>query len=119
MGVPELWPGYRSALNGRIHLVLGNHDHDEVFMRDSVGFVAEEFNVIVDVEGVALWLNIIPSRYPVIAQGPLRPAAPGEYDLALCGHIHEKWRQRAGCVYVGVDVWDCRPVCFRNLIRQR
>jgi hypothetical protein len=53
-GFPELWPGYRSALNGRIHLVLGNHDRDDVFMRDSVGFVGEEFNVIVEVEGVAL-----------------------------------------------------------------
>ena len=117
MGPTDLWAGCRSALKGRITLILGNHDRDTDFMRNVVGFNTVESNVIVDVEGVALWLN----HYPIATKHDLpkhwqRPDAPGEYDVALCGHIHEKWRTRAGCVHVGVDVWDFRPVSLTKIL---
>jgi calcineurin-like phosphoesterase family protein len=74
-------------------------------MRSDVRFDTVEPSIVDQVEGVALWLNHYPIAVPGDRPGGLlRSAAPGEYDLALCGHIHEKWRTRAGCINVGVDV---------------
>jgi calcineurin-like phosphoesterase family protein len=37
-----------------------------------------------------------------------RPVDRGEW--LLHGHVHERWRQSARMINVGVDVWDYRPV---------
>jgi len=121
MGDAQRWPEYRAALNGRIVLVLGNHDRSAEKML-AIGIDEVVSNVVVVVEGVRCWLN----HYPPAEDGtdykgrPLgRPKAPSSYDLALCGHIHEKWRVRDGMVNVGVDVWAYAPVLLSALLEAR
>lgn len=73
-------------------------------------------NVVVEIDGVRCWLN----HYPLTEDDEdrdhrgrrnlVRPEAPGEYDLALCGHIHEKSTTNNGCVNVGVDRWNYAPI---------
>jgi calcineurin-like phosphoesterase family protein len=117
MGKPEFWPGFRAGLNGSIVLIHGNHDGTKTKMLNDVGFDRVEENIVVDVDGVALWLN----HYPVATPDDepkyrLRPPALADYDIALCGHIHQYWRKRAGCVNVGVDVWGFRPISVRDIL---
>lgn len=114
MGDPNGWPQYRAPLNGRIVLVRGNHDRKIDGVLDWMQLEDVVENVIVDIDGVQCWLN----HYPLVEDDEdrdyrgrrnlIRPAAPGKYDLALCGHIHEKWTVKGGCVNVGVDRWNMR-----------
>ena len=36
-----------------------------------------------------------------------RPTSQGQW--LLCGHVHEKWRQRGRQINVGVDAWGGYP----------
>lgn len=97
MGDPDSWPKYRATLNGRIILVRGNHDRKIDRVLDRMRFEDVIENAIVEIDGVRCWLN----HYPLVEDDEdrdyrgrrnlVRPPAPGEYDLALCGHIREKW----------------------------
>ena len=109
MGDPEKWPKYRSRLNGRIVLVRGNHDRylGRVVDRMALEDVVE--NAVVDIDGVRAWLNHYPPT-PDYRGRLHRPAAPAEYDIAFCGHVHNAWKCAAGVVNVGIDVWDYRPI---------
>ena len=40
--------------------------------------------------------------------GAWRPSDDGSW--LLCGHVHEKWRQRGRMINVGVDAWGGAPV---------
>ena len=46
----------------------------------------------------------------------------GEFDLILCGHIHQAWEQKKlkeiPIVNVGVDVWDYRPISIDKILRK-
>lgn len=43
-----------------------------------------------------------------------RPVDTGGW--LLCGHVHEKWRQRSKAVNVGVDAWGGQPVAESELV---
>lgn len=43
-----------------------------------------------------------------------RPVDDGAW--LLCGHIHEKWRQRGRAINVGVDAWGGFPVSEETII---
>jgi calcineurin-like phosphoesterase family protein len=43
-----------------------------------------------------------------------RPVDDGAW--LLCGHIHEKWRQRGRAINVGVDAWGGSPVSEETII---
>lgn len=115
MGSPDGWPAIASRLNGRKMLVLGNHDRHRGKML-SVGF--DEVlgkNVVVSIDGLQVWLN----HYPPHGEGAVglrRPPAPAEYDLALCGHVHQLWKVRDGVINVGVDVWNFTPTSIREIL---
>ena len=118
MGDHEVWPKYLARLNGRISLVLGNHDKGRQTMLDT-GFAEVHENVIVEVDGYRLWLNHYP---PESAVDPAyrrpkheRPPAPGPYDIALCGHVHQRWTVFDSIVNVGVDRWEFRPVSVARI----
>ena len=122
MGDQSAWPGYRGELNGRIELVLGNHDKSKATML-GVGFDEVHDNVVVDIDGYKLWLN----HFPPAASGNedyrgrreyVRPVAPALYDIALCGHVHEKWTVSDGVVNVGVDRWAFRPIRLDDILRK-
>ena len=115
MGPYERWSEYRSALNGRIILVAGNHDRSPAKMR-AIGIDEVLTNVVVEVDGCKIWLNHYPPN-EVSASRHVRPAPPATYNLALCGHVHNAWLVGSdGVVNVGVDVWNYQPLKLDHLI---
>jgi len=112
------WPGYLAALNGRVTLVRGNHDADPQTML-AAGFAEVCENVVVTVDGKKLWLN----HFPPATEGAdykgrlgyVRPKPPASYDIALCGHVHEKWTVERETVNVGVDRWNYRPITLAQI----
>jgi calcineurin-like phosphoesterase family protein len=110
------WPTYFRRLNGRKRLVLGNHDGTRTAML-ALGFEEVEEELYVEYNGVRFWCAHIPPANTMDHRGYVRPAASQPYDIALCGHIHDRWKQHAdGTINVGVDVWHFRPVSAETLI---
>jgi len=115
MGDPAQWPIFCGNLNGTKILISGNHDRKPDRMR-KVGFSEVYENTVVEIDGLRVWMN----HYPIDnALEHRRPKPPSPYDVALCGHIHEKWRVQDGCVNVGVDVWDFRPISLSQILTAR
>ena len=100
---------YRERIKCRkVHLVLGNHDHDSI--RPVFGHVIEQG--MVGVEGQSIWLNHYPMR-------SWNKSARGSWHLY--GHVHGRlskedartpWRLTKD---VGVDACDYQPVSFSSL----
>jgi len=111
------WAKYVKKLRGRKILVRGNHDRNADVMR-AIGFDDVLENAIVDVGGVRVWVNHYPT-HSHDARDMKRPKAPGPYDIALCGHVHQAWRVNEGVVNVGVDVWNFHPVSLADAIAAR
>ena len=92
-------------LNGRKHLVRGNHEKASVagWPRVSVHEIAD---IRIDGE------RIVMCHYPIAEW-------PGYWKgaLHLYGHVHGN-RQVAGACDVGVDVWGYRPVTLREIRRR-
>jgi calcineurin-like phosphoesterase family protein len=118
-GPPEAFAALVRRLHGRKVLVRGNHDRAPARLL-AAGFEEVHDNVIVEVDGVRVWLNHYPFEKDHILGRPHRPAPPGPYDLALCGHVHRHWliEPGFGTVNVGVDVWGFAP-CSLAEIRVR
>jgi calcineurin-like phosphoesterase family protein len=115
MGSPVAWPKFTSRLYGHKILVPGNHDRDRGEML-AIGFnQVLDVNVVVNIDGVLAWLNHYPLKDET-ARKFVRPPAPAEYDIALCGHVHQHWKVKQGVVNVGVDVWDFTPISIRQAL---
>lgn len=76
--------------------------------------VAEQ--LIVEELGKKLWLAHFPTNNEDDHRGYKRPNAPGEYDYALCGHVHDAWKLKDNCLNVGVDVWNFYPINLAHII---
>lgn len=118
MGMPDRWPEYRAALNGRIVLVRGNHDRHMRRVLSAMNFTDVVENVVVELDGIRCWLNHYPPT-PDHRGIVKRPSAPGPYDLALCGHVHNSWQVFDGVVNVGADVWGFRPIRVADALAAR
>ena len=110
LGPKALHPEYRAKLNGKIVLILGNHDiykkiHD-------VGFseIHPELKLVVD--GVKLFLR----HYPLGGFAGDEKEWFGDYDYRLCGHVHALWKNRGSEINVGVDVQGYCPRTLNYLI---
>lgn len=99
------WPGFRRALNGRIILVKGNHDRGKEFMLQC-GIDEVHESLELELGGFKVRMQHIPSRNP----------AQYGCDYLLVGHVHEKWANQGSMINVGVDVRNCRPSTFEELI---
>jgi calcineurin-like phosphoesterase family protein len=95
------------AIPGKKVLVTGNHDPHWVTHLPEWGAVHEMIEVKEDGQRLTL------CHYPLITW-------PGVRYGALCafGHVHGNWRGSRGCVNVGVDVFDFKPVTLFE-IRKR
>lgn len=114
MGEPDDWPKFCKRLNGYKILVRGNHDRSAEKML-AVGFDEVHDNIVREIDGVRMWMNHYPLNNEDDVRGKRRPPAPSPYDIALCGHIHQHWRVKSGCVNVGVDVWGFRPISLAEI----
>ncbi len=100
-----------------VRLVAGNHDEEKKHPALIAGGIRGIYeNIIVEAAGKRFWLNHYPIDNSADGRGYTRPEAPGVYDIALCGHVHNLWKYRAGCINVGIDVWDLHPVSAEELI---
>ena len=110
---------FLDRLNGRKILVAGNHDKchpvhkdHERMRRKYLTYGFEDVLTYAIYEPLGVLMCHLPysgdnedsrERFPVH-----RPTNEGQ--PLLCGHIHEKWRERNKMLNVGVDVHDFRPV---------
>lgn len=105
MGDPGLWAGYRTRLNGRIKLILGNHDRSHVVMR-AAGF-----------EETLKWAKMeLDGHWVTCVHAPKHPWPDG-VGIQLCGHVHEAWVRRGNVINVGVDVRGFEPKTFAELMQ--
>lgn len=124
MGNRKRIPEYRQQLNGRIHLVRGNHDYGKQL--DCFDEVHK--SAVIELDGVTVELIHNPRH------------VKGLGDVALVGHIHNKWAvMPKGTVVpeykahdhfdagftapvdihnVGVDVRGFRPVSLIQVLDQ-
>jgi calcineurin-like phosphoesterase family protein len=118
MGPKTEFHRFIRRLNGRKLLIAGNHDRPAAFMR-ACGFAEVHPQLYASVDGLRIWMAHIPIDNSLDERGYRRPPATEPYDLALCGHVHQRWRVRSGCVNVGVDVWDYKPVQLDAILAAR
>ena len=116
MGQPHQWSGLVNQLNGTIHLILGNHDIRDYYMgMNRIKMRSVEKWQYLEDNGHRYLLN----HYPTGGFYPKNQTEPEHYDIALCGHVHEKWLVKEingkPCVNIGVDQWDFTPVSMHRL----
>lgn len=105
-----------SRLNGRHHLVLGNHDEWKPFRYVRGGFWTVHTSVWLDYGDYLFVLAHDPSIYTILETQ--------KNTFMLCGHIHKLFQHLLPdkrIINVGVDAWDYTPVRMSrilDLIRQ-
>lgn len=96
-----------ARLNGSIVLIKGNHDRVSNTVFRSMKLDPRKSDHI----------NIGGMRILLVHRPP--QSAPTDYDLVLCGHVHNAWKERVvqgkRVVNVGVDVRGFRPVSLEEL----
>ncbi len=102
---------FRRALNGRIVLILGNHDRSRKAMLEC-GFDEVHEVGIYSAPGFG---EVLLHHEPVFDYSTER------FKLHGCGHIHEKWASRTTpdgglIVNVGVDQNDYQPITFEEAL---
>ena len=94
------------CLNGKITLIIGNHDTRQFLLHDRVQIVPkltlQLFETVVTM-----------SHYPEVV-------AKEADEIGFCGHIHNQWRSwetpDSKLIYnLGVDVWDYHPVNLKDI----
>lgn len=90
-----------NKLNGRLHLILGNHDVRDVVFLNEIGFWATHYPYF-EVE------EFILVHDPVLSAG--------HRDLKfLCGHVHDLFVSIKNVLNVGVDVHDFKPISLEYI----
>lgn len=119
--VPIILP----ILNGTHHLIAGNHDQchprRSKWQKATERYLGYGFKSVQIEASLGDWLlhhmpytgdHTEKDRY-----SDYRPKNKGRW--LLCGHVHEKWKQRDRMINVGVDVWDYAPVNIKTLYAMR
>lgn len=118
MGPRSVIAPTRAKLNGKIHLVKGNHD------RSVTAMLAEGFDVVTTEAGLfdyvdGMHIAVFMHHHPVTDFATRYPLSmPGEWDMYihLCGHVHEEFARQGNVINVGVDVSDFRPLTLAELL---
>lgn len=110
------WKSIMDRLNGYKILVLGNHDKSATKMKDLwFDIVCEEYYF--SHRELTFWAAHIPVQDEPDHRGYTRPLLQGPYDIALCGHVHDKWKyNKRGCINVGVDMNNFYPYHIDEII---
>lgn len=95
---------FRMQLNGKIVLLVGNHDRSLRRMSQSFQSVAHQAHF--ELQGLRLLLSHKPR--------PIDPYPP--FDYHLHGHVHEKYARRGNQINVGVDVRGFAPATLEELL---
>ena len=116
------WHSLLGQLNGRIHLILGNHDEKNIRQGYMQNFESVEYQSKLFIEGYNVYLN----HYPYLCYPGYKP-----YTIQLFGHIHSspykfdgmdaqtaKSQLRPSQYDVGVDWNNFTPINW-NFIKEK
>lgn len=103
----------RKALNGRITLILGNHDRSAKAMMECGFDEVAEMGILPIGKGLEA----------VLHHEPLLDYDPDRFHVHFCGHVHEKWASRRGdkdamIINVGVDQNDYQPISLAEAMQR-
>jgi calcineurin-like phosphoesterase family protein len=116
-----------SKLNGKIHLIPGNHDRCHPAYRDSYKYQSAYFNAGFasvqafarkNIGGQQVLLSHLPykgDRHDAERFDQYRLKDQGLW--LLHGHVHEAWKIQGKQINVGVDQWDFYPVSLDVISR--
>jgi len=89
-----------NKLNGKKHLILGNHDKLNPFDYIDIGFISVHTSLEIN--------DFILNHDPA-------DSCINRNKTWLTGHIHELYKEIKNVINVGVDVWDFKPVDFNDI----
>lgn len=110
-------------MNGRRHLIWGNHDAGWPGHSDSHKNQARYLEVFDSVQFAKVRkfgkLRVMMTHLPYVGDHTPTERYP-EWRLAntmplLCGHVHDKWKTRGNQLNVGLDVWGLAPVPLKEI----
>lgn len=128
MGPKTEHKGFMDRLNGRKILIRGNHDQTVTKML-ALGFnevhnsllvrLDDDGNTVSDGGRLVYFAHVPTGNDPYEGRTYHRDftATAPEYDIWICGHVHTAWKRRDNIINAGVDVWDYKPVTFRELLQ--
>jgi calcineurin-like phosphoesterase family protein len=96
-------------LNGRIVLILGNHDKNEARRYIDSDFYDVTWHKRIKLKDRSVMLQ----HYPKF---PWPSAELGKVDIIIHGHTHHKDKVSERGIHVGVDAWDFYPISEFELI---
>ena len=99
-----VFPEVFKRLNGIKHLVIGNHDNDEVINQP---WASIQHYKEIKLDGK----HIVLSHYPMRSWNGLYRGW-----LHLYGHEHGNLQDHSNCLDVGVDKWEYTPVDFSQIL---
>lgn len=97
---------YAKKLNGKIHLILGNYDIDNIKNFNHQLFESISSFQTVDIQGTTYYLTHMPVD-----------ANPGMFSLV--GHIHGLWKVQRKMINVSTDAWHFFPIPEEKIEFQR
>ena len=100
-----------SAINGRKHLIVGNHDLWRVRNYLEAGITTLHSAGSFKYEGIRFFMMHDPAEYICIENGT---------NVLLCGHIHTLFKHlfpKKRIINVGVDVWEYKPVSIEQIMQ--
>jgi calcineurin-like phosphoesterase family protein len=103
-GSPAFIKRILSRLNGYKILIKGNHDRGRNSMAE-YGFDEVYLQGEATYRGQTVFMQHVPHA-----------KRHGEFDIHLCGHVHESWTKTENIINVGVDVWDLKPQRLKHVI---
>lgn len=95
-----------AQINGRTHLVIGNHDNQRV-----LDLPWTSTHRLAEIKDGTRQVTLC--HYPMLTWNKARRGA-----TMLFGHVHQTWKGSRNCINVGVDVWDFKPVSLRDAMRR-
>lgn len=118
MGPKVQHASFLERLNGYLILVRGNHDQSHEKMME-MGWDEVMITHTTVIDGLKVYMAHVPVGNDPYSQRFYKTEftpAPPEYDIWLCGHVHNAFKRKDNVINVGVDVWDFRPVDFKTLL---
>lgn len=112
-------------LNGVKRLKLGNHENKKHMPHFEFAFEDISVEETITIRGVKFRMAHFPFPWgrteKDLAERPFCMTEPkndeaGNLIPLLCGHVHDSWAVRKGCMNVGWDIWK-RPISEDEVMR--
>lgn len=102
--------GIMAQLNGRKHLIFGNHDEFKWQRYVDIGFTSVHS---------AHWMTVDGHKF-ILAHDPSVYCALDPNTVLICGHVHTLFKSIKDklVVNVGVDQWNFRPTNIPLILKE-